>query len=446
MFGLKSAILLLISVFTFTCNGCKPLDYNLSNPQSFVDDRETLLYLQKLGTPQFNETTVPNYASIVQKFEACKKNEDVCLNFTQLVTKYNYLVEEHEIETSDGYLLTIHRVRKNATGCTTSIPILLQHGVGCSSDDFIVAGPNKALAYLLADECYDVWLGNSRGNKYSRRHVSLSPDCGEFWEFSFNEMGRYDLPAVIDYILGTTNSIKLMYGGHSQGTTSFFIMCAERPEYNKKIAIMIALSAVVYMNDIRSPLIRLAALGADFYPFLYHAFGFYELAPSNEITKSITNLFCGCPTTAEIFCQTPIFLFSGIDYEQSDFCNLPVIHSHYPSGAATKQVVHYGQIGKSGRFANYDYGIIENIIRYGTAEPPEYSLENVTCPVALFYAMNDWLTSASATERFMKRVPNIVEFYHVPFPAFEHFDFLWAKNVKELVNKEVIYLAKKYAN
>lgn len=35
----------------------------------------------------------------------------------------------------------------------------------------------------LADEGYDVWLGNYRGTTYGRRHVKLSPNNKQFWDY-----------------------------------------------------------------------------------------------------------------------------------------------------------------------------------------------------------------------------------------------------------------------
>ena len=57
-------------------------------------------------------------------------------------------------------------------------------------------------AFVAARAGYDVWLGNSRGNTFSRRHVKFDPDNNgkKFWDFSFYEMGKYDLPAVIEKI------------------------------------------------------------------------------------------------------------------------------------------------------------------------------------------------------------------------------------------------------
>lgn len=131
------------------------------------------------------------------------------------------------------------------------------HGLLTSSVDWVNMGPGTALGFLLADNGYDVWLGNHRGNTWSRKHKTLDPDRDQekFWDFSFHELGYYDLPAKIDYILESTGQDKIVYVGHSQGTTAFFIMGSERPEYNDKIRLMSALAPIVYMGNLPNPFI-----------------------------------------------------------------------------------------------------------------------------------------------------------------------------------------------
>jgi len=56
---------------------------------------------------------------------------------------------------------------------------------------------------------------------------------------SWDEIGIYDLPAVINYILKETGQSKLSYIGHSLGCGSFFIAMVKHPELNDKIDIMV---------------------------------------------------------------------------------------------------------------------------------------------------------------------------------------------------------------
>ena len=52
------------------------------------------------------------------------------------------------------------------------------------------------------------------------KHTHYDPEKDpEYWDFSFEEMGRYDIPTEIEYVLDQTKAKKLSYIGHSQGTT-----------------------------------------------------------------------------------------------------------------------------------------------------------------------------------------------------------------------------------
>ncbi|CAG5013298.1 unnamed protein product [Parnassius apollo] len=95
-------------------------------------------------------------------------------------------------------------------------PVILMHGLLMSSDTWFDAGPESSLAYLLSDECFDIWLGNFRGNFYGRRHIKLNPDeDSEFWNFSVDEMDMYDIPAIVDYVIKYTGVKKVNYIGYS---------------------------------------------------------------------------------------------------------------------------------------------------------------------------------------------------------------------------------------
>ena len=49
-----------------------------------------------------------------------------------------------------------------------NVMLWLQDGI-----TWLLLPPSQSLAFLLADNGFDVWVANTRGTKYSRRHISL---------------------------------------------------------------------------------------------------------------------------------------------------------------------------------------------------------------------------------------------------------------------------------
>lgn len=82
----------------------------------------------------------------------------------------------------------------------------------------------------------------------------MDPDDVEFWDFSWDEMGKFDLPAMIDQILLMTSAEKIHYVGHSMGTTMFMAMTNLRPEYQDKIIMANFLAPVAYVEHMQSPI------------------------------------------------------------------------------------------------------------------------------------------------------------------------------------------------
>lgn len=57
----------------------------------------------------------------------------------------------------------------------------------------------------------------------SRSHVNLTVDDADYWSFSFDEMGKFDIPAALIYISDVANVSKISYVGHSMGTVMFWV-------------------------------------------------------------------------------------------------------------------------------------------------------------------------------------------------------------------------------
>ncbi|KAJ7409785.1 hypothetical protein BTVI_55611 [Pitangus sulphuratus] len=128
---------------------------------------------------------------------------------------------------------------------------------------------------------------------------------------SFDEIGKYDIPAELYFIVNKTGQKDVYYVGHSEGTTAGFIAFSTYPELSQKIKVFFVLGPVATITHATSPMVA-----------------FTHLPPS--LIRSQIDIFIG----------------------------------HYPAGISVQNIIHWHQLICADQFQAYDYGSKENMKKY----------------------------------------------------------------------------------
>ena len=186
-----------------------------------------------------------------------------------------------------------------------------------------LASKTNFSGYYLAERGYDVWLGNCRGNHYSRQHEKLDPQVDQtYWNFSWDEMGKYDVPATlakVQEVKGATT--QLTYIGHSMGTTMFWVALQENPELTSNIEHMIGLGPVAKVSNMISPLRHLAPWIHEL-QILLKLLGVHQFLPTNNILQELMQAACDETMSELEICDNLLFLITGFDNQQANLVNI----------------------------------------------------------------------------------------------------------------------------
>ncbi|KAF2889838.1 hypothetical protein ILUMI_16335 [Ignelater luminosus] len=388
------------------------------------------------------KTVQQNYETFLETVPDSLK-EDAHLLVPELIQKYGYPCERHTVISKDGYILELHRIPYGKDGPSENRPaVFVQHGLLSSSADWVIPGPEKGLPHVLVDHGYDVWLANARGNRYSRKHVTLHPrkDAKKFWNFSWHEIALDDVPTGVDYVRNITNQDKIFYIGHSQGTTVSYVMLSRMAAYNDKFRAVFTLAPSAYAKRAFSPLVRIISKFEKSLGFIANVIGLHEFAPRTEFVAQVGPILCGEESPLQILCINSLFAVCGFNYKQINTTLLPVFLGHTPAGAATKQLLHYAQLFNSGKFREWDYGMLGNLRHYGRLTPPDYVLKNVKAPLYIYYSGNDWLSNVQDVEQLASEVGNLQGKFMVLDKKFNHLDYVMGIDAPNLVYKRIISL------
>ena len=87
----------------------------------------------------------------------------------------------------------------------------------------------------------------------------------EFYDYSFYELGKYDAPTQIDFVLKETGKEKLSYVGHSMGTSQMFSALAEgHGDLKDKLHNFVAIAPIINLGWSEDEVIVYAADNFNF--------------------------------------------------------------------------------------------------------------------------------------------------------------------------------------
>lgn len=363
-----------------------------------------------------------------------------------IVTGHGYSIEEHFVHTEDGFILRMFRMPhgvQQQSSLRTKPVVFLQHALLDSSWAFVCNAPHESLGYILADQGYDVWFGNNRGNTYSRNHSTLSPSSAAFWNFTYDQMASQDLPAQLAYVLRQTQQPTLSYIGHSQGTIQAFAGFSDprNAQIASKVNLFIAMAPVAFVHHQRGLLLNLLAeLGT---PKVLAMFGLKEFLGSPGDLRKVAPGFCHLVGP---LCDHVIELIVGPSHNLNN-TRMPVYVSETPAGTSVRNMDHWAQGIRKPVFQRYDFGSeAANMIAYNQSTPPPYKLADLKVPTALFSGSLDYLADPADVGLLVDQLPSSTLVAHVNTNTFAHLDYTWADNAFQEVYPQVLTLLQQYSS
>lgn len=397
----------------------------------------------------FNHLSSPSSRRSRQKKKGVWSSIANASDFGELCELYGYYTEEHVVQTGDGYLLGLHRLGwrrgeedvrvnpgPNHKGGMKKKVVYLHHGLLMNSEVWVcLTERERCLPFELVERGYDVWLGNNRGNKYSKKCVRCNPASTQFWSFSMDEFAFHDIPDSISYILNTTHQPSLSYVGFSQGTAQAFATLSIHPNLNDKVDVFIALAPAMSPKGLNSGIVNSFVKASP--DALFLAFGRRAILASATMWQSILYP----PIFVRLIDASLRFLFGWTGNNIAPHQKL-ASYAHLYSYTSTKSVVHWFQIIRNGTFQMYDdeapNPILSNRSKY--YKVAKFPTKNIKTPIVLVYGGSDSLVDIDV---MLKELPRHTIAKEIPH--YEHLDFLWASSVDQLVFPHVFEALDQYA-
>jgi len=267
----------------------------------------------------------------------------------------------------------------------------------------------------------------------------------DYWNFSLDDIIKYDLKANIEYVKAITQNEKIIYIGHSQGTFMFFMGYTLYPEFlessvEKFIAIGPAFSDF-YSN---SPYIKFFQL-TGILDFLY------SIDVGNVLVIGTTFhdfIYSICSKLTSICAAIVDNIVSIVPTHRMKGEKILEAFNYEPGGTSVKNLLQWIQIHKTRQHAYFDYGKVKNIDVYGTEQPPLYDLtkfSNFTIKSFLTNSDNDGLITPQDTQDFLNLIPQgrrseLITIKNLT--NYNHLDYVWSEDASKDIFEDVMSFIK----
>ncbi|OMJ71639.1 hypothetical protein SteCoe_30107 [Stentor coeruleus] len=366
---------------------------------------------------------------------------EALMTFSQVCAYHGYGFEAHNVTTSDGYILTLYRIpgKKGFPIIKGKPVVFLQHGLLDLADTWIMNDP--APAFMFSDAGYDVWLGNSRGSYHSLGHIKWNYKTDpQYWQFTWQHMADYDIPAVIPFVLQTTGLSKLAYVGHSQGTLQMFAHLSVAPSFINNLSVFVALAPVGSVRHIDISMFKILK-EIPLLKALEDA-GVYEFLPNHQDNLVFYEI-CSKFGSA---CDELIGFFADMEVANDNTERFPTILSHEPGGTSTLNMEHWQQMTDylTYKVQKFDYGKEGNMANYGQSTPPVYDMTKVPGPIAMLSGNEDRLADPTDVAWLENTIPSKTMIAKTVENGFGHLTFLWGLPSVMTYFQQVINFANQY--
>lgn len=410
----------------------------------------------------------------------------------ELIKRSGYSYEEHEVVANDGYITQLVRLVSPLVkrADLKKPPVMIHHGGNIdmslylasssiqhhpekyprSVEDGPITSSNRSLAFMLANNGYDVWLIGTRGSNLANQKFVKRPDDGQrtmadwnykeeglsqgqfkdqvkrldenYYQYGLDDIAATELKRQVDKVREVTGSKEFSMYTYSLSTPTSATFLSRNPEYAKDCRVYVQMGPAIFPKhvtffskayfDLICP--ELPTRGIGFFPF-YRANKLLEKAIV-KISKSVKLRYS--------IVRKFLNLFFGPSKKYNTNMELNILARIWQP-VSFKSIKQYCQNSKSKKFQQFDYGNERNIQVYGSVEPAKVNISNIQVQnYAIVYGERDTLATPEAVQRIKKEVNKPIEL--IEAPGYNHLDLIAGVENDIYVNLPVLRLLNRYSN